>query len=374
MGDGTAVDSAQADVALACAALRRLQTIDYWQIPELDLLAFASLVEGVARLSYAAQVRVAGEVHTRNTSALFGSSAPASLLLETLTISAADAKARLAAASMILPQIQPSGVKTDPVMPELAVAMNAGSIGTEQVRTIVATINHARNADPGMLDQAKKVLVETGQLLAPKPFADFAKAIAHTLDVDGKPDKDPADRVELTIGTRNPDTGLTRFRGQLDDVGAELLGKALEGLTKTNPDQDGATDLDGALDRRSPAVRGQAFKEILTRYLNVGDTPTHGGERPHITLTMDYSDLRDRIGAAYLELGGVIGAGEVRLLACDADIIPMVMGSKSEVLDVGRGKRLFPAPIRKAITQRDRGCCFPGCVTGHPPGQTPITF
>ena len=53
---------------------------------------------------------------------------------------------------------------------------------------------------------------------------------------------------------------------------------------------------------------------------------------------MDYQDLRNRIGAAYLELGGVITAGEVRLLACDADIIPMVMGGKSEVLDVGRGE------------------------------------
>ena len=32
-------------------------------------------------------------------------------------------------------------------------------------------------------------------------------------------------------------------------------------------------------------------------------------------LTMDFEDLRNRIGAAYLELGGVITAGEVRLLA-----------------------------------------------------------
>ena len=75
--------------------------------------------------------------------------------------------------------------------------------------------------------------------LAPKPFAGFARAVAQTLDLDGKPDNDPADRVELTIGTRNPDTGMTGFKGQLDDVGVELLGKALEGLTNTNPDQDG---------------------------------------------------------------------------------------------------------------------------------------
>ena len=261
MAEGTALDSAQADVVVACAALNRLQAIDYWQIPEQDLMAFASMVEAATRLSYAAQVRVAGEIHTRNTSALFGSSSPASLLRESLTISAADAKARLSAASMILPQIQPSGIKTDPVLPDLASAMTDGAIGTEQIRTIVSTIKIAtQHADPGMLEQAKKVLVATGMVLDPKPFATFAKAIAHALDLDGEPDKDPADRVELTVGTRNPDTGLTKFKGQLDDVGAEHLNKAIEGLTKTSPDQDGVPD------RRSPAVRrGQAFKEILTR-------------------------------------------------------------------------------------------------------------
>ena len=49
----------------------------------------------------------------------------------------------------------------------------------------------------------------------------------------------------------------------------------------------------------------------------------------------------------------------------------MMMGSKSEVLDVGRAKRLFTAPIRKAITQRDRGRCFPGC--DRPPAWTDAT-
>ena len=116
-----------------------------------------------------------------------------------------------------------------------------------------------------MLEEAKKVLVQAGTVTEPKPFAAFARSVAQALDLDGKPDNDPADRVELTIGTRNPDTGMTGFKGQLDDVGVELLGKAIEGLTNTTPDEDGTPD------RRTPAVRrGHALKEVLTRYLNVG--------------------------------------------------------------------------------------------------------
>jgi hypothetical protein len=309
----TVLGSAQAEVMVACAALTSLQGMEFWKIPELDLLGLAQSIEGLARLGYSAQVRVAGEIDTRHTAANFGSASTVALLRETLTISAPDARGRVNTAKMVLPQPQPSGAVADPVRPELAVALSDGLIGIEQTRTIVATIKGAgKNVDPGMLAEAKKVLVQAGTATEPKPFAAFAKSVSQALDLDGKPDKDPSDRVELTIGVRNPDTGMTGFKGQLDDVGVEVLGKAIEGLTNTKPGQDGTPDT------RSPAVRrGQAFKEVLTRYLNVGEAPTHGGERPHITLTMDYQDLRKRIGAAYLELGGVITAGEVRLLACD---------------------------------------------------------
>ena len=74
------LDSAQADVTTACAALRDLQDLDFWKIPELDLLALAQSIEGLARLGYAAQVRVAGEVDTRHTAASYGSASTVALL------------------------------------------------------------------------------------------------------------------------------------------------------------------------------------------------------------------------------------------------------------------------------------------------------
>ena len=60
MGMDTVMDSAQAEVAVACAALKTLQGLDFWKIPELDLLALAQSVEGLTRLGYNAQVRLAG--------------------------------------------------------------------------------------------------------------------------------------------------------------------------------------------------------------------------------------------------------------------------------------------------------------------------
>ena len=97
---------------------------------------------------------------------------------------------------------------------------------------------------------------------------------------------------------------------------------------------------------------------MLRRYLDLGDAPVQGGERPHVTVTIDLQDLRNGVGAATLEHGGPISAGEARMLACDARIIPAVLGGASQVLDVGAASRSFPAAIRRAITLRDRGCCL----------------
>jgi 5-methylcytosine-specific restriction protein A len=47
-----------------------------------------------------------------------------------------------------------------------------------------------------------------------------------------------------------------------------------------------------------------------------------------------------------------------------------VLGADSEVLDIGRLTKRWPDAIRRAITLRDRGCCFPGC--DRPPSWTDV--
>ncbi|MDQ2848443.1 MAG: HNH endonuclease, partial [Actinomycetota bacterium] len=60
--------------------------------------------------------------------------------------------------------------------------------------------------------------------------------------------------------------------------------------------------------------------------------------------------------------GGALLAPEtVRTLACDAAIIPVVLGSDGEILDEGRAQRLFTPPQLKALWLRDKHCTFPGC-------------
>ncbi|NLT25293.1 MAG: DUF222 domain-containing protein [Microbacteriaceae bacterium] len=61
---------------------------------------------------------------------------------------------------------------------------------------------------------------------------------------------------------------------------------------------------------------------------------------------------------------GPIDAGTARRMAASADIIPLVLGADSEILDLGRTKRLFTKAQRLALVERDAGCAF----CGLPPG------
>lgn len=63
---------------------------------------------------------------------------------------------------------------------------------------------------------------------------------------------------------------------------------------------------------------------------------------------------------------GPLSPNTIRTLACDGDILPVVLGGSGQVLDVGRAQRLFPARLRKAITARDGGCAAPGCTMPAP--------
>jgi hypothetical protein len=62
-----------------------------------------------------------------------------------------------------------------------------------------------------------------------------------------------------------------------------------------------------------------------------------------------------------LDVGGVITAAEARMLACDCKVIPAVLGSDSEPMDLGRSKRIITPGQRCRLVLRDGGCAFPGC-------------
>ena len=111
----------------------------------------------------------------------------------------------------------------------------------------------------------------------------------------------------------------------------------------------------------TPKGLGHAFCEYVTRY-PLDRLPQAGGVDATVVVTMTLENLLgDSHTPAMLDTGDPITAAQARKLACEAGIIPMVLGGKSKILDLGRRKRLYDPYQRIAIRHRDKQCTTLGC-------------
>jgi len=168
-----------------------------------------------------------------------------------------------------------------------------------------------------------------------------------------------AERGTSLVSTRLGD-GSTRITIHVPDGVASRLHTYLEAFTSPRHPAShlGAGEADRIpVDRK----RGQAFCSLLEA-LDPKRLPAHGGDATTVIVTVSVEELRKDLGTGELGPAEKLTAGEVRRLACTAQIIPAVLGGKSEVLDLGRSSRLFRPAQRKAMVIRDRECRAEGCT------------
>ncbi len=155
--------------------------------------------------------------------------------------------------------------------------------------------------------------------------------------------------------------GMLRIHGQLDPEAGAVLTAALDPLTAPNP-----CDANGGRDPRPPdRRRAEALIELCRRATAAGGAAP-ATTKAQVVVLIEHDRLADAVRGAGRTLGGTILSSQtVRKLACDASIIPLVLGSERQPLDVGRTKRLVTPALLAALWARDKGCTFPGC--GRPP-------
>ncbi|MFJ6417437.1 DUF222 domain-containing protein [Paeniglutamicibacter sp. NPDC091659] len=87
-----------------------------------------------------------------------------------------------------------------------------------------------------------------------------------------------------------------------------------------------------------------------------------GGLRIRVGVTIDYRTLLGQLEEAGLtDHGRPVSSLRIRAMACSGGLLPVVLGSEGEVLDMGREVRGFTTAQHKALAIRDRGCVVPGC-------------
>lgn len=367
-----------------------------------EMLGIVREVEAVARSAFGAQVRVAAEIEERALAETYDARSAAHLLHETLNVTIGEARARLEAARVGLGRETITGETIAPSMPALVAAIDAGAISGGHARVITRCLAKIpRSVDEETVETCRHTLLDQARQRDVNGLQKVADQILSIVIEDGDLWDPPEDRAELYIGARRGD-GLTPIRGMLSPLVAEQMRVAVEALAAPRPIDEATPD-----PRSAPLRREQALGEILHRHLTSGAGPRDGGVRPQVVVTIGLADLfastvagtgdngtpapsgtgaaaasrsataepvgigpsgpaaavsrAARPGAAWSDYDGPQSAGLARLLACDAQIIPQVLGGESVVLDQGRGQRLFTAVQRRALTTRDKGCAFPGC-------------
>jgi hypothetical protein len=169
-------------------------------------------------------------------------------------------------------------------------------------------------------------------------------------------------RALAFLAVRDNGDGTSDGRFRLPTLHAQLLKKALEALT--SPRRTGRV---GAAEKRPhSAVLGRGLMELLEHHLC--DLPSVNGSPFTVVVTIGIDALMSGLGAAALDTGHRISAGEARRLACKAGIIPMVLDGDSVPLDLGREQRLFSRYQKIAINHRYQGCAARNC--DRPPAWT----
>ncbi|WP_436002389.1 DUF222 domain-containing protein [Knoellia sp. LjRoot47] len=174
------------------------------------------------------------------------------------------------------------------------------------------------------------------------------------------------------------DGDLTEYRMAMTPEQSARLEAAIGPLAKPCPNPDtGEADLRTAGQRRVEALSAV----LATRASQEAGGAAPGASPTSLHVTLGLADLQAALAAvADSRSGSAGGAGEgcgrvmasraagtilapsmVRQLACDADLIPIVLGAESEVVDLGRATRLFTRGQRRVLWHRDGGCSFPGC-------------
>ncbi len=248
----------------------------------------------------------------------------------------------------------------------LASALGQGEVNTAQAHVISHALDELPSVKvgPELMTQAEAHLVEQAGVFGPRELRHLGRRIldhiapeigeAHEAEQLAKEEREAEGRTSLR--STRLGNGSTRITIHVADSVAARLHTYLEAYTSPRHHGGGEGD-------RIPIARkrGQAFGALLEA-LDPRRVPAHGGDATTVIVTIPLEELRKDLGTAEIGLSDKLTAGEVRRLACTANLLPAVLGGKSEVLDLGRTSRLFKPAQRKAMIIRDKQCRAQGCT------------
>ncbi|MEU8638041.1 DUF222 domain-containing protein [Amycolatopsis sp. NPDC048633] len=353
-----------------------------------DAAALADCISALLTVVRSAEAEIGSllaEIESRGVMELFGYRSVARLFEHLADVPKSAAETVVKRARALTPGRNLGGTPIPAVAPATGLVALDGRLSNPMIDTIVGALIQV---PPEHRDDAERDLLTFAEDAGYKQVAALGARIVAHLDPDGaEPDEAEPATPSRELSLRRKRTGIWELNGRFDDETGTRANALLDSLAQRRTTDEGP-------DLRSPQERyGDAFSDTIDLALNTPDLPMQAGERAHVMIAVSLADLKSGIGQATLgdtdttpnagigrdtlgdfgslpkasagraTLGdlGTMSAAEARIHACDCKLIPAVLGTKSEPLDLGHQHRLISTPLRRALYLRDRGCAFPGC-------------
>ncbi|MCW4351691.1 HNH endonuclease [Hoyosella sp. YIM 151337] len=335
-------------------------TAELYQLTDADVIALLNHYERSARAALARQAEVIAEIASRGVTSAFGYRDMPGLLRDVLNIDRGDARRRTRRAHSACSVAGLGGAVVPPALEHAAPSFHSGGISAshlDAIDDVLAALPPCITLEQRA--EHERTLTTLAHAADPAAVRAAGRHILTLADQDVPPDeKTPAKpRRELRLEWNRKGDEL-KLSGRLDKESGLRLQVLLSPLAEPRSGEEGHPDTRTAAERS-----GDALADLLDFTERSAALPHAAGEPPHVVVTMTIAQLLGRSTApAYLNHEHPIPAADARRIACDAKLIPAVLGTQSEVLDLGRTRRTSSVPQRRALGIRDGGCVFPGCT------------
>jgi len=298
------------------------------------------------------------------------------MLWARLRITPKEITRRFKLAARIRPRRSLTGQPIAPELPELANAVQAGTVGEDHIRAVCRAVDVLPSCvSPTDVADAERALVWHATKVDAGVVTKLGQQIADYLNPDGTfTDEDRARRRGLHLGPQGPD-GMSRLEGLLDPE-ARAYFEAIEAAVRPGRHEpDGGQEERQVRDERTPAQRcHDAFKLGMETAIASGELGLHRGHPVTVIVTTTLAELEQAANAAAgasvpMPAPARTGGGSrlpmsdlIRMAAKAIHYLAVFDNHTERPLYLGRQKRIATADQRLICHARDRGCTRPNCL------------
>ena len=248
------------------------------------------------------------------------------------------------------------------VAPEMGAVLASGDTTAAHVDALGRGLKIAGSERDAFMAHLPE-LVEASTTMTASQFDQLVKETAKSVVTDDGLSTFERQKRETYFKMRNEADGCLSVSGKFDPISASILkskiGRLVESMFHSG-DKEVPVEVMPWIE---PNDHRQA-QALIALVNGAIDTVSDVSARAEIVVHVDLETLQHGLhagGTCRTALGADLPVETVRRLACEAEILPVVLDGRSVPIDVGRSKRLATVHQRRALEAAHPTCAIPDC-------------